>query len=208
MKTLGPVYLIRHGETVWNRAARLQGHKDTPLTMKGIKQARSLGVALKQTLQNKSPEFFYSSPIGRAKQTATIISDIIDFDTGLIEYKPSLKEITFGDWDGLNMEEILAGYKNSWENRNADKWRASPPNGESYQMAQIRVKNFLSEVANKKNVVVVAHGSLNKVIRGFWCNLSETEILSLDEPQDGFYCLTQNNSECFIPTQSDSTGKI
>ena len=95
MKTLGPIYLIRHGETVWNRAARLQGHKDTPLTMKGIKQARSLGVALKQTLQNKSPEFFYSSPIGRAKQTATIISDIIDFDTGLIEYKPSLKEITF-----------------------------------------------------------------------------------------------------------------
>ena len=176
--------------------------------MKGIKQARSLGVALKQTLQNKSPEFFYSSPIGRAKQTATIISDIIDFDTGLIEYKPSLKEITFGDWDGLNMEEILAGYKSCWENRNADKWRASPPNGESYQTAQIRVMNFLYEIANKKNVVVVAHGSLNKVIRGLWCNLSETEILSLDEPQDGFYCLTQNNSECFIPTQSDSTGKI
>ena len=153
MKTLGPVYLIRHGETVWNRAARLQGHKDTPLTMKGIKQARSLGVALKQTLQNKSPEFFYSSPIGRAKQTATIISDIIDFDTDLIKYKPSLKEITFGDWDGLNMEEILARYKSSWENRNADRWKAAPPNGESYQMAQIRVMNFLSEITNKKNVV-------------------------------------------------------
>ena len=115
MKHLGPIYLIRHGETVWNRASRLQGHKDTPLTMKGVKQAQSLGFALKGVLKNKTPGFFYSSPIGRAKQTAAIIADIIDFDIERIEYKPSLKEITFGDWDGLNMQEILAQYKTSWE---------------------------------------------------------------------------------------------
>ena len=115
MKKLGPIYLIRHGETVWNRASRLQGHKDTPLTMKGVKQAQSLGVALKGVLKNKTPGFFYSSPIGRAKQTAAIISDIIDFDVERIEYRSSLKEITFGDWDGLNMQEILAQYKTSWE---------------------------------------------------------------------------------------------
>ena len=92
---------------MWNRASRLQGHKDTPLTMKGVKQAQALGFALKGVLKNKTPSFFYSSPIGRAKQTAAIISDIIDFDVERIEYKSSLKEITFGDWDGLNMEEIL-----------------------------------------------------------------------------------------------------
>ena len=103
MKKLGPIYLIRHGETVWNRASCLQGHKDTPLTMKGVKQAQALGFALKGVLKNKTPSFFYSSPIGRAKQTAAIISDIIDFDVERIEYK-SLKEITFGDWDGLNMK--------------------------------------------------------------------------------------------------------
>ena len=196
---MGPIYLIRHGETVWNRASRLQGHKDTPLTMKGVKQAQSLGFALKDVLKNKTPSFFYSSPIGRAKQTATIISDIIDFDVERIGYKSSLKEITFGDWDGLNMQEILAQYKTSWEKRKTDRWNTSPPNGESFREAKKRATRLLNEIDSQKYVVIVAHGSLNKVIRGCWCNLSEAETLALDEPQDGFYCLVNENREYFVP---------
>jgi len=195
---MGPIYLIRHGETVWNRASRLQGHKDTPLTMKGVKQAQSLGFALKDVLKNKAPSFFYSSPIGRAKQTATIISDIIDFDVERIEYKSSLKEITFGDWDGLNMQEILAQYKTSWEKRKSDRWNTSPPNGESFQEAKKRITPLLNEIAIEQDVVIVAHGSLNKIIRGCWCNLSDAETLALDEPQDGFYCLVNGNREYFV----------
>tara|TARA_B100000609_G_scaffold169150_1_gene143147 strand:+ start:1646 stop:2248 length:603 start_codon:yes stop_codon:yes gene_type:complete len=198
LKNLGPIYLIRHGETVWNRALRLQGHKDTPLTMRGVKQARSLGFALRKVLKNKTPSFFYSSPIGRAKQTATIISDIIDFDVEKMEYKSSLKEITFGDWDGLNMQEILAQYKTSWEKRKSDRWNISPPNGESFQEAKKRVIRLLTEIAMQQHVVIVAHGSLNKVIRGCWCNLSDAETLSLDEPQNGFYCLVDENREYFV----------
>ena len=198
MKQLGPIYLIRHGETVWNRASRLQGHKDTPLTMKGVKQAQALGFALKGVLKNKTPSFFYSSPIGRAKQTAAIISDIIDFDVERTEYKSSLKEITFGDWDGLNMQEILTQYKTSWEKRKTDKWNTSPPNGESFQEAKKRVTHLLDEIANQQDVVIVAHGSLNKIIRGCWRNLSEAETLPLDEPQDGFYCLVNENREYFV----------
>ena len=198
MKKLGPIYLIRHGETVWNRASRLQGHKDTPLTMKGVKQAQALGFALKGVLKNKTPSFFYSSPIGRAKQTAAIISDIIDFDVERIEYKSSLKEITFGDWDGLNMQEILTQYKTSWEKRKTDKWNTSPPNGESFQEAKKRVTHLLDEIANQQDVVIVAHGSLNKIIRVCWRNLSEAETLPLDEPQDGFYCLVNENREYFV----------
>ena len=196
---MGPIYLIRHGETVWNRASRLQGHKDTPLTMKGVKQAQSLGFALKDVLKNKTPSFFYSSPIGRAKQTATIISDIIDFDVERIAYKSLLKEITFGDWDGLNMQEILAQYKTSWEKRKTDRWNTSPPNGESFREAKKRATRLLNEIDSQKYVVIVAHGSLNKVIRGCWCNLSEAETLALDEPQDGFYCLVNENREYFVP---------
>jgi len=196
---MGPIYLIRHGETVWNRASRLQGHKDTPLTMKGVKQAQSLGFALKDVLKNKTPSFFYSSPIGRAKQTATIISDIIDFDVERIAYKSSLKEITFGDWDGLNMQEILAQYKTSWEKRKTDRWNTSPPNGESFREAKKRATRLLNEIDSQKYVVIVGHGSLNKVIRGCWCNLSEAETLALDEPQDGFYCLVNENREYFVP---------
>ena len=196
MKKLGPIYLIRHGETVWNRASRLQGHKDTPLTMKGVKQAQALGFALKGVLKNKTPSF-YSSPIGRAKQTAAIISDIIDFDVERIEYKSALKEITFGDWDGLNMQEILTQYKTSWEKRKTDKWNTSLLMARAFKK-QKTCTHLLDEIAHQQDVVIVAHGSLNKIIRGCWCNLSEAETLSLDEPQDGFYCLVNENREYFV----------
>ena len=104
------IYLLRHGETVWNRAKRLQGHKDTPLTLKGVQQARAMGCKLHQVLEGIQPSAFFSSPIGRSHQTAIIVADSINFDTELIVLKKELKEITFGKWDGLNMQEILLGY--------------------------------------------------------------------------------------------------
>ena len=70
--------------------------------------------------------------------------------------------------------------------------------GESFQEAKKRVIRLLNEIAIQEDVVIVAHGSLNKIIRGCWCNLSEAETLSLDEPQDGFYCLVNESREYFV----------
>ena len=199
MKNLGPIYLLRHGETIWNRAKRLQGHKDTPLTLKGVNQARALGKALRKTINTSSLNFFYSSPIGRAKQTATIIADEIGFNTETIIYTDKLREITFGAWDGLNMQEILSRDKPIWEKRKGGRWQFSPPKGESYEHASKRALSFLTDTLIGGPTIIVAHGSLNKVIRGNWRELSSAETLALDEPQDGFYCLKQANLETFIP---------
>lgn len=198
MKNLGPIYLLRHGETIWNRAKRLQGHKDTPLTLQGINQARALGKALRETIDTSSIHFFYSSPIGRAQQTATIIADEINFNTETIVYTDELKEITFGAWDGLNMQEILSRDKTIWKKRKSNRWNFSPPNGESYKQASERALSFFTDTLKEGPTVIVAHGSLNKVIRGNWCELSAEETLALDEPQDGFYCLKQIAMETFI----------
>ena len=198
MNFVGPVYLLRHGETVWNREKRLQGHKDTPLTLHGIEQARAMGHQLKKSLKDIKPKYFFSSPIGRAYQTAVIIADAINFDTDTIVLENKLKEITFGDWDGLNMEEIIADYEGIWKKRNNSKWQFSPPNGESYAAANERIKEFLGQLPKERPVVIVAHGSLNKVIRGCWGNLTPEALFQLDEPQDGFYALEANSRESFI----------
>jgi probable phosphoglycerate mutase len=198
MKLNQRIYLFRHGETVWNKAKRLQGHKDTPLTLKGIKQAQLMGDKLSHVLKNIEPKLFISSPIGRAHQTATIIADSINFNTELISLEKELKEITFGDWDGLNMEEILLDYELIWQKRNEDKWSFAPPNGESYEAASVRVSGFLKEIPEERPIIIVAHGSINKVIRGCWRDLEPNEIFKLDEPQDGFYELTPDRQEKFI----------
>ena len=192
------IYLLRHGETVWNRAQRLQGHKDTPLTLKGVQQARAMGNTLSQVLDGIQPRAFYSSPIGRSHQTAAIVADSIKFDTELIVLKEELKEITFGKWDGLNMEEILADYEVIWRQRKEAKWSFAPPDGESYKMASERANDFLMGLSNEYPTIIVAHGSLNKVIRGCWRKLKPEEIFQLDEPQNGFYELKPGHKEVFI----------
>ena len=198
MKLNQKIYLFRHGETVWNKAKRLQGHKDTPLTLKGIKQAQLMGEKLSHVLKNVEPKLFISSPIGRAHQTAAIIADSINFSTESISLEKELKEITFGDWDGLNLEEILLDYELIWQKRNEDKWSFAPPNGESYEVASVRVSRFLKEIPEERPIIIVAHGSINKVIRGCWRDLEPNEIFKLDEPQDGFYELTPDRQEKFI----------
>ena len=198
MKLNQKIYLFRHGETVWNKAKRLQGHKDTPLTLKGIKQAQLMGDKLSHVLKNIEPKLFISSPIGRAHQTAAIIADSINFSTESISLEKELKEITFGDWDGLNMEEILLDYELIWQKRTEDKWSFAPPNGESYEAASARVSRFLKEIPEERPIIIVAHGSINKVIRGCWRDLEPNEIFKLNEPQDGFYELTPDRQEKFI----------
>ncbi|MCK5736060.1 MAG: histidine phosphatase family protein, partial [Spirochaetaceae bacterium] len=63
--------LIRHGETEWNQTGRYQGHADSPLTSRGLAQAR----AVAQVLDGETFDAFYSSDLGRAKRTARIIAD-------------------------------------------------------------------------------------------------------------------------------------
>ncbi len=77
--------LARHGETVWNVEGKIQGHKDSPLTLKGIEQAKQLG-----RLQRLNPCSIFASPLGRV--TATInLSGL----SGKIFYDDRLKEMNF-----------------------------------------------------------------------------------------------------------------
>ena len=94
------VYLIRHGETTWNRAGRLQGQADAPLTLHGTRQIRAIGAALRQVLTHEGVDagngglVMHASTLGRARQSAAIVAELIGHDYDAIRFDPRLVDPT------------------------------------------------------------------------------------------------------------------
>ncbi|MEK6959266.1 MAG: histidine phosphatase family protein [archaeon] len=155
------LYIIRHGETVWNKEDphRLQGRTDVALSAEGIKQAKKIA----ERLSSESIALIYSSPLKRAKHTA---KEIAKHHKGIKVMEDSdIIELDFGHFDGLNSDEIRAKYPEDWEKREADKWDFRIGEGESYSDLDVRAKRFLNKVmGERKDCLVVAHGTMNKII--------------------------------------------
>lgn len=184
------IYLIRHGETTWNRIGRLQGQADSPLTLRGTKQAEAVGQALRAELAGGSFKF-WASPLPRTRQTAAIICDIIEHDYETITFDDRLLEITLGDRDGYQgWRELARDFPKEAEIRRKDPWNFRHPNGESSQMVQGRVRPILREWKMAGGVhVVVSHGVAIKILRGLQLNLNEAETFALNRPQEAFHRL-------------------
>jgi probable phosphoglycerate mutase len=114
------LYLLRHGETVWNTEGRYQGQKDSPLTARGISQANLLGqIIARVKSRSAAPLLAYVSPLVRARQTADIIARHIEIDP--ID-EPRLAEVSAGSWDGMSQYEILVEYPNSLTGADMFDW--------------------------------------------------------------------------------------
>lgn len=130
-----PIYLFRHGETVWNAERRAQGHLDSPLTAAGREQARAMGRALARELRlaghGPSSVIVRASPLGRVRETLTIAASAagLTHDEKCLDHR--LREMSWGDWDGLNGAEIEARWPGALAARRLDHWHYRPPNGES-----------------------------------------------------------------------------
>lgn len=196
------LYLVRHGETVWNRAGRLQGQMDVPLTRLGLAQAEAVGRSLSQTLDGSRPRIV-SSPLGRARQTASVIAEHLGIGYEAIEFEPRLMEITLGDRDGYpGWGALDRDFPEEAEARRRDPWNYRHPNGESSQMVQDRVRPVLAGLRAAGGVcVVVAHGVVNKIIRGLYLNLTVEQTFALDRPQDAYFRL-QAGTEARIEVEA------
>lgn len=91
------IYLVRHGETEWNKKGILQGWLDSPLTDIGVQQAELLG----RTLHTMNIDVVYSSDLGRAIQTASILAP-----TKPIVKDARLREIYLGEWQGQKISRL------------------------------------------------------------------------------------------------------
>ena len=176
------IYLTRHGETQYNRQNRFNGRTDSPLTEIGVAEAHRQGRVLSEVIGPGSALRIISSPLGRAVHTAEIIRDQMRIRGHEIETDPRLTEISFGEWEGLTVEQIKDRFPGEWERRHQNMWTYVVPGGESYEMVAHRVGDWLHEAHGA--MIVVTHGGVERVLRGLYGGLPRQEIGHLAEPQD------------------------
>lgn len=171
------IYLIRHGQTEWNIKGKTQGHGNSKLTQKGIDQAK----ALADSISSLPIDYIYSSDLGRAVETAEIISDKFGLD--VIE-TPALREMGFGKWEGLLIKEIQEEYKDIYHTWRNQPHLAEIPGGETLQIIKERTDKFLAELNEKydgKHIVLVTHSVTARVILLSILNSSMENIYRINQ---------------------------
>ena len=158
--------IVRHGETLWNDKGLLQGQKDIELNENGREMARKLAGKLKDI----PIDVVYSSPLKRAYETASLAIGDRDIP---IETDDRIKEISFGECEGVNYREWKTP-ESPYNSFFTSPDRYNPPKegetlNEVIERATDFVKNVIETNAGKYDrVMVVAHGALNK---GMMCYL-------------------------------------
>ena len=138
-------YIVRHGQTNWNILGKTQGHGNSDLTQKGEEQAFELAKAIKEY----PIDYIYSSDLGRAVQTAEIVGDQIGVK---VNQTKSLREMGFGDWEGLLIDEIKKNHAKTYETWRNQPHLADIPNGETLHIIKDRVDAFIKELNEKLNI--------------------------------------------------------
>lgn len=174
--------LVRHGESLWNLENRFTGWTDVPLTPGGEKEARNAGEAL--AADGLRFEIAYTSVLDRATHTLDLILDVTGLDCPVIR-DAALNERHYGDLQGLNKARTAERFGAE----QVHLWRRSfdiaPPGGESLKDTAARTLPFferaiLGDVAQGKNVLVVAHGNSNRAIVMRLDDLTEDEVPGLE----------------------------
>ncbi len=195
---LPKIYLIRHGQTVWNAEGRYQGQLNSPLTQKGEEQAKVNGEKLQKYLKEVDEFDFYSSPLGRASSTANIIVDIIGFDKEKIVFDERIQEVNYGIFEGKTKEYCKTELKEQFEAREANKWSYTLEGGESYETVSIRLKEWLSTLDSNRPIVMVAHEMINRTLRGIYLGLENEVMLKLRQPNDVLILLDKGKEEVLL----------
>lgn len=197
------IYLLRHGETVWNRADRRQGRLDSPLTLRGIAQARAVAGLLGDLLGDAVLPM-HASPLGRAWQTATIVAETLAYDSDRIATDDRLAEVAYGRWEAMTPAEISRSDPDHWAKRQNDRWSIAPPGGESYVDLQNRLSDWLGEQDLTRDIVVVGHGALNRALVGLLARLSPDQALALPEDQLSVFRLSEGFYDIMGPADIDT----
>ena len=131
------IYLVRHGKTHWNTIGKIQGFKESELNQEGLLQVKKVAEYFKKIHIDK----IYASPLSRAYDTANLINKNHQLQLKEVDL---LKEMCFGDWEGLKKDEIT----------DQDKymtWLKTPelvqiPGGENLESLRLRARKFISNL--------------------------------------------------------------
>lgn len=154
------LYLVRHGETEWNRTMRIQGQSDVELNAEGVEQARRLGSRMAGWRIDRA----ITSDLARARETARLALGERQLP---LETDERLRERHFGEWEGLTREEVEARDGDGARRWRQKPWTFRPPGGESLADVARRAVPVVDELRRGKgHVLVVSHGgTLQTILR-------------------------------------------
>ncbi len=155
-------FLVRHGETEWNRVGRAQGQADPPLNQEGRAQAEAVAARLAPV----AFEAAYSSDLRRAAETAAPV--VRGRDTPIV-HRRDLREKSFGEWEGITYEEVRRRYPAMLAELFDERPAFAPPGGESDLELFARAAGAAARIAGRHagtdgNILVVSHGGTLRAI--------------------------------------------
>ncbi|HVF84737.1 MAG TPA: histidine phosphatase family protein, partial [Abditibacteriaceae bacterium] len=160
------IFLVRHGEVEGNSIAAggrltFAGWGDKPLTTRGELQAK----AIAGRLSNEKLTAIYASDLIRAQRTAQEIAQRHNLN---VRTDKRLREVNYGMWEGLGLDEIVADWQDVWDARNLDPEHIAPPQGESYADLWRRLGPCWNEIVQlhgeDEHVAIVAHNGTLRVL--------------------------------------------
>lgn len=167
---LPDLWLLRHGETEWNVARRMQGRRDSVLTALGRQQAAAQAALIPQEGVAR-----VASPLGRAQASARIVFAGQPFATD-----ERLAEIDVGDWSGETLADLTARHPQHF-GRGDSLWYDHAPGGEGLAGLEARARSFLADVT--RPTVVVTHGITLRMLRALTQGLPFDAELGTRFPQ-------------------------
>lgn len=183
MKPGTTLYFIRHGQTGWNKARRIQGQIDSDLNDTGREQAARNGRTLHGLGLDLATLDFVASPLKRTSETMQIVRDNAGLPRDGYRTDERLMEIHFGTWQGEYWPEVPELDPDGHHRRTADPYNWRPDTGESYADLNTRCSAWFDEI--ERDTVCVSHGGVSRVLRGHADqSIPPAEVTELRVPQD------------------------
>lgn len=171
VRALAPtrLILVRHGETEWNRDAKIQGQLDIVLSPVGREQAKRVA----RRLSGEPVAAIYSSDLARASETASFIAEPHNLP---VATRPELREGCFGAWQGLTVAEVKERFAENYAAVRQDPIYGRPAEGECVAEVADRAERVVRQIVQAhpgETVVAVAHGG---TIKALVCRLLEIDL--------------------------------
>ena len=207
------IYLVRHGQTAWNKEEIFRGRTDVPLDETGLKQAEFVG----QYFKGIEIHAIYSSALSRAWETA---QKIAQFHNLKVQPLQGILDMSFGNWEGRPHQEIRENDSKTYR-----QWVETPhlvrlPGGESLDDVRVRAMAAIEEVIRShsgKTLVLVTHRVVNKVLicgilgldnSHFWQISQDTTAINLIQHRNGKYILSLMNETCHLKALKEQRQKV
>jgi len=202
------VYLVRHGQTAWNREEVFRGRADISLNEIGRKEALLTG----QYLRGARVDLVYSSPLSRAVETAEAIAQYQGKEVLILD---GLIDIDFGRWQGVSHEVVRERHGELYR-----QWKDTPhlvrfPGGESLEEVRERALTAIHEVIRDhpdETLVMVSHRVVNKIVicgllgldnSHFWQVGQDTGCINVLEFGEGFTLRRLNDTSHLVAIEGE-----